>query len=43
MQACKYANGAIIGTAFIRAVSEPGLLRENIRGFIREILLKSRV
>ena len=37
-QACKYANGAIIGTAFIRAVSEPGSLRENISGFIGEIL-----
>ena len=36
-QACKQANGAIIGTAFIRAISEPGALIENIRNFIRSI------
>ena len=35
--ACKYANGAIIGTAFIKAISESGDLSENIRGFVKSI------
>jgi tryptophan synthase alpha chain len=37
-QACKHANGAIIGTAFIRAISEPGSLHNNIRNFINRIV-----
>jgi len=36
-QACRHSNGAIIGTAFIRAISGPGALRENIRNFIGSI------
>jgi tryptophan synthase alpha chain len=36
-QACMYARGAIIGTAFIRAISEPGPLKKNIQEFIRRI------
>ncbi len=35
--ACKYANGAIIGTAFIRAISEKGDLTENIHNYIKSI------
>ncbi|RLD77495.1 MAG: tryptophan synthase subunit alpha, partial [Bacteroidetes bacterium] len=35
--ACKYANGAIIGTAFIKAISESGDLLKNIRGFVKSI------
>jgi tryptophan synthase alpha chain len=40
-QACKHANGAIIGTAFINAISGQGALNEKIEGFIKGI--KSRV
>ncbi len=36
-EACKYANGAIIGTAFINAISGEGLLKERINSFISEI------
>jgi len=35
--ACKYANGAIIGTAFIKAISKNGDLEENISGFVKSI------
>jgi tryptophan synthase alpha chain len=37
-QACKNANGAIIGSAFIRAISEPGSLHTNIGNFINGIV-----
>lgn len=36
--ACKYANGAIIGTAFIKALSRKGKLEENISDFVKEVL-----
>ena len=36
-EACKYANGAIIGTAFINAISGEGLLKEKINTFISSI------
>jgi tryptophan synthase alpha chain len=32
--ACKYADGAIIGTAFIKAISKEGTLKENIHEFV---------
>jgi len=35
---CNYANGGIIGTAFIKAIGEPGTLKENITGFLEKIL-----
>ncbi|MDB5262033.1 MAG: hypothetical protein JWQ14_1314 [Adhaeribacter sp.] len=35
--ACKYAEGAIIGSAFIKIIQQPENLEENIRGFIREV------
>ncbi len=35
--ACSYANGAIIGTAFIKAISQSGNLKENIHGFVKGI------
>lgn len=36
--ASKYTQGAIIGTAFIRAIQEKGKLEENIQKFVRKIL-----
>jgi tryptophan synthase alpha chain len=36
--ACKYANGAIIGSAFIKALEQKGDLKTNIRDFVRSIL-----
>ncbi len=38
--ACKYANGAIIGTAFIKAISEKGNLTENIHNYIKSVTLE---
>lgn len=35
--ACKYANGAIIGTAFIKAISQSGTLKDNIHDFVSGI------
>jgi tryptophan synthase alpha chain len=37
IQACNFANGAIIGSSFIRALDGNGTLPENIHGFIRKI------
>jgi tryptophan synthase alpha chain len=37
IQACNYANGAIIGSAIIRAIDGNGTLYENISGFISHI------
>jgi len=34
---CKYANGGIIGTAFINALEREGMMSENIKNFIKEI------
>lgn len=34
---CKYASGGIIGTAFIKAINNPGKLDENIHHFIKSI------
>jgi tryptophan synthase alpha chain len=36
--ACKYANGAIIGTAFIKAMEMEGKIEERVKNFIKEIL-----
>jgi tryptophan synthase alpha chain len=36
-RACKYAGGAIIGSAFIRALSEKGDLEESIKRFVKMI------
>ena len=36
--ACKYANGAIIGSAFVKALGEEGELDEKVEGFARNIL-----
>lgn len=36
-EACKHASGAIIGSAFIKALSKEGNLEENISTFIRGI------
>jgi tryptophan synthase alpha chain len=37
IQACNYANGAIIGSSFIRALDGNGTLPDNIHRFIRKI------
>jgi tryptophan synthase alpha chain len=36
---CRYASGAIIGSAFIRALQQPETLEEKIRGFVKSILI----
>jgi tryptophan synthase alpha chain len=36
--ACRYAQGAIIGSAFIKALEGRGTLRENIAGFVQSLL-----
>lgn len=35
--ACRYADGAIIGSAFIQAITQKGILEENIQNFIQDI------
>lgn len=35
--ACRYSNGAIIGTAFIKAIEKNGKLDEKVKGFIRSL------
>ena len=35
--ACSRSRGAIIGSAFVRAIAQPGDLSENIRNFVAEI------
>jgi tryptophan synthase alpha chain len=37
-QACEYSGGAIIGSAFIKTLDEPGNLKENIGRFIRSVI-----
>jgi len=36
-RACRHANGAIIGSAFVKALEEPGPLTGNIQEFIQKI------
>ena len=36
--ACKYASGAIIGTAFIRALEQPGQIEKQTEDFLKSIL-----
>ncbi|KYG73155.1 tryptophan synthase subunit alpha [Roseivirga echinicomitans] len=36
-KACENANGAIIGSAFIKAISEEGNLEEKISGFVKSV------
>ncbi len=38
LQACKFTRGAIIGSAFIKAISNEGKLEENINAYIKSIL-----
>jgi tryptophan synthase alpha chain len=35
--ACRYAEGAIIGSAFIKVIQEKENLEQNIRQFIQEV------
>jgi tryptophan synthase alpha chain len=37
-KACENANGAIIGSAFIKAISEEGDLEKNIEGFVKSVI-----
>ena len=37
--ACNYANGAIIGSAFVKTLGEDGELEEKIERFVRDILV----
>lgn len=37
LQACKYANGGIIGTAFINELKKPGTIEEKTRNFVDRI------
>lgn len=39
--ACEYANGAIIGSAFVKALVGPETLAEKVSGFINSIATKS--
>ena len=39
-EACKYANGAIIGSAFVKALEEKNSLNENIMNFIGSVKAK---
>lgn len=36
--ACKFANGAIIGSAFIRAIEQEGDLKEKVESFVQGIM-----
>ncbi|MGQ1787046.1 MULTISPECIES: tryptophan synthase subunit alpha [unclassified Saccharicrinis] len=36
-ETCKYADGAIIGSAFVKLLGEPGDMHANIRSFIKSI------
>jgi tryptophan synthase alpha chain len=38
--ACRYANGAIIGSAFVSSVQEQGSLSDKISGFVKNIQKK---
>lgn len=40
--ACQYANGAIIGSAFVKALGEPGRLEGKISAFINSIVTKEQ-
>lgn len=37
-KACENANGAIIGSAFIKAISEEGDLEKHIEGFVKSVI-----
>jgi tryptophan synthase alpha chain len=37
LNACKYANGAIIGSAFIKAIQQDKNITENIADFVKKI------
>lgn len=37
-KACAYTNGAIIGTAFIKALSGEGLVKEKVKTFVQNII-----
>jgi tryptophan synthase alpha chain len=38
-QTCQFANGAIIGSAFVKALETGGSSKENIQKFINSILV----
>jgi tryptophan synthase alpha chain len=36
-KACRYANGAIIGSAFIKALNNEGSIEEKVRDFVKKL------
>jgi tryptophan synthase alpha chain len=38
LKACEYANGAIIGSAFVKAIDDHTSIKKNIQSFIRNVL-----
>ena len=40
--ACRFASGAIIGSAFIRALEKPGEMKENIHDFVSSIIKSTK-
>ena len=40
--ACRYASGAIIGSAFIRALEKPGEMKQNIQDFVSSIIKSTK-
>ena len=41
--ACRFASGAIIGSAFIRALQHPGAMEEKVEEFVKSILISLSV
>jgi len=39
--ACQYASGAIIGSAFVKSIEEQGMLEQKVSGFIHRIVTHS--
>jgi tryptophan synthase alpha chain len=39
VNSCRYSNGAIVGSAFIKALSEEGSISQNVKKFVDSILL----
>jgi len=41
MNACQYASGAIIGSAFVKALEGPNTIEQKVSAFINTIVTKS--
>ncbi|MEO6901923.1 MAG: tryptophan synthase subunit alpha [Bacteroidia bacterium] len=42
-KACEYANGAIIGSAFVKAIDDPTSIKKDVKIFIQNVLKESIV